>query len=307
MTGRIFFIFCVGTMVLIVGGCAAYQASQNTIEMAATISRIREIQVLRNISSAINNRSTVPAHIVLGTGQANVTAGLGVGNGVKATNLNRAGTAFELDISPSDTWTTQWQFTSITDQDDLRRLRNVYALVVATDPQFDELVEYFKETKSKEKSSGAVFRNLFQNLLPEGESGPSNQPGPVQKPSTQTSPRSAGGQSHVISWPDAKGFMEYGDSIDCRLYQRDFQAKRATEPNPKGLPFRRWLYWRNGDGSQWSPFQPADERVTSLGVYEGREIGVTSMACFYDFVILVQGLTPTASGVSNKGPGYMLQ
>jgi hypothetical protein len=283
-------------MAVMVAGCVATQTGQSTIQMAETISHIRDSQVLRNISAAIGNRSAVPAQIVLGIGQANVTAGLGSGSGGKYTNINRRATALELDISPSDTWTGQWQFTSITERDDLRRLRNVYELIVSTDAEFDELEDYLeeaehgKETDNKPESpESLVFEDIVSDASENERNGSiqaeTAKPTP-KEPSTEPAPSSKSG---VIPWEQARDFIENGDSLDCRVYQKGFQDQ----------------YWRANGTTQWSPTEPNGKLVVSLGVYQGREIGVTSIACFYDFVIFVQGLTPSASNPANKA-GLML-
>jgi hypothetical protein len=247
---------------------------------------------------------------------------------MKTTNINTTGLGIELDIAPSDTWTAQWQFTSITDQDDLRRLRNVYALIVSTDAQYDALEAYFRsrrpassgaahsaESRAVAPPAGradAAFRGLFEGLLP---AETMRSPPPSSKPaSDQTAPApqvggppsGSGDQNarsktqQAIPWPQAKQFIVEGDSIDCRLFQS------AQPPRGHGVPFRRWLFWRK-PGGLWLPETAGLGIPQSLGNYGGWEIGVTSRACFDDFVILVQGFTPATNSVSNQGPKLMLQ
>jgi hypothetical protein len=307
-------------------GCAPAQVTSNANRMGSTIAEIQRDQVLRNISHAIDDRDFVPSGVVLGTGQANVS--LGLTSTAKVTNINFAKPAFELDLAPTDTWTSQWQFTSITNQDDLRRLRNIYALIVATDAQYNTLEDYFRSrlsgprsqqpTYSQNSSTGSqsdtVFRGLFEQLLP-------TQPPVTQKSPPQLSPQGSSSSQptpqagsppapppaletpanqQIISWPQAKSYIVNGDSIGCRLYQST-ESRRGT-----GLPFRRWLYWRRS-GGQWLPNTPDPANpVRSLGDYGGWEIGVTSLSCFDDFVILVQGFTPVANNVSNQGPKLLL-
>jgi hypothetical protein len=306
-------------LLAILTGCAAFQSQRNANDMASTISRIREEQVLQNIGVAIDDRSFVPSGIVLGTGQANVIVGMTPT--FRGTGITSGAPGYELDIAPTDTWTAQWQFTSITEQGDLRRLRNVYALIVSTDEQYDTLERYFHPQAAaangaaQANDSDAVFRGLFEGLLPPAEKAPPAPPAPPvvttrvkrtsstskDKPPPSAAPEPSGrpAAQHVIPWPDAKDFLITGDSIDCRLFQA------AKVPSTHGVPFRRWLFWRKS-GGPWLPQDPGGP-VEDVGHYGNWDLGVTSRACLDDFVILLQGVTPSASSVTSQGAKYMLQ
>jgi hypothetical protein len=270
---------------IILCGCASLQNSENTVEMAANISKIREDQVLGNISKAISDRDMVPSQILLGTGQATVSTGLTPT--IKLPNFNFSKPTKELDISATDTWNAQWQFTSVTAADDLRSLRNIYALIVTTDEQYEALDAYWKKkypNTAKEPDAGLI---PFLSLLPR------EAPHLAAKPGEQTP------LGTIITAPGAKKYIIEGDSIGCMLYQAD------KDQNKKGgIPFNRWLFWR-GPGVDWQPTLPKS-KPTSLGYYGGWEIGVTSRACFDDFVILVQGVTPTANSVNSLGTKLVL-
>jgi hypothetical protein len=315
---------------LLLYGCAATQVGESTLQMTETVGRIRQVQVLRNIAGAIVNPSAIPNQIVLGTGQANVSTG--ITGTAKATSINKPGTLLEVDLSPTDTWTAQWQFTVVNDPDDLRRLRNIYALVTATDNQYDLMIEYYVQHPASQSAStcmstsdqptgtadqtpppspasppsataerqrqaqNRLFSDLF--LLPGAPGKPANEAPLAQGQSTPA-------PSHlVVSCDEARSTLVKGDSIDCRIYQAQF-APPISPSGPRGLPFKRWLFWRSA-GASWQPKQP-DRDVTPLGTYGPYELGVTSLACFDDFVALVQGLTPNANSTSGKGPSYMLQ
>lgn len=287
---------CAAIMVL--DGCATGQAQRNTTLMAATISRMRQDQALNNIAAAIDDRSFVPSAIVLGTGQATVASA------PTSTLTPTIGnpSSLELGLGATYTVTAQWQFTSITDPDDLRRLRNIFALIVSTDAQFDELETYFHSAAASAARSGGgvpadrnelVYRNLLGSFAPTG-------PKPGAESARQAPSPEAAGQ--VVSWRDARRFLEQGDSIDCRLYQ---QAKPVSG---KGLPFRRWLFWRKPKGGAWNPQPPpAGMPIETLGTYGNWELGVTSRACLDDFVILIQALTPNTNAAAAEGPKYMLR
>lgn len=283
---------------VIVGGCATSGAQRNTTLMAATISRMRQDQALNNIAAAIDDRSAVPSAIVLGTGQASIASA--PSTAVKAT-LDHPG-SLELGVGGTYTVTAQWQFTSITDPDDLRRLRNIFALIVSTDAQFDELETYFHGTGGGPAGQGAGAAGardelVYRNLLGEPALSPPAAP-PSGAAAHAPNPEAAG---QVISWREARRFIDEGDSIDCRLWQRE------KPPRASGVPFRRWLFWRKRGGS-WSPeAPPPGAPMEILGTYGRWELGVTSRACLDDFVILIQALTPNTSSSAREGPKYMLQ
>lgn len=294
--------------VMLLDGCATGQAQRNTTLMAATISTMRQDQALNNIAAAIDDRSFVPSAIVLGTGQATIASA--PSSAVTAT-INNPST-LELGLGATYTVTAQWQFTSITDPDDLRRLRNIFALIVSTDAQFDELEAYFHTGENSAAAPAApaegaapsdrdelVFRNLLGDLAPpRPEPGASARKTEGARTSQAPSPEAAG---QVVSWRQARRFLEEGDSIDCRLYQ---QAKPLSG---KGVPFRRWLFWRKPKGP-WNPQRPPEGLpIAILGTYGNWQLGVTSRACLDDFVILIQALTPNTNATAAEGPKYMLR
>jgi hypothetical protein len=273
---------------IILCGCASVQNSENTVQMAADISKIREDQVLGNVSKAITDRDMVPSQILLGTGQATVSTGLTPT--IKLPNFNFSKPTKELDISATDTWNAQWQFTSVTAADDLRSLRNIYALIVTTDEQYEALEAYWKKRYPKTANEPDAGLIPFLSLLPREAPGLAPQ---ATKPGEQTP------LGTIITASGAKKYIIDGDSIDCMLYQA------TKDQNKRGsIPFNRWLFWR-GAGADWQP-TPPKSKPTSLGFYGGWEIGVTSRACFDDFVILVQGVTPTANNVNSLGTKLVL-
>jgi hypothetical protein len=265
--------------------CAASQNAVNTMQMVDVISRIRTDQVIRNLGAFIGDHNSVPSQIVLGTGQANVA--VGYQPTLKLTNLNRVA-ALESDAGLTDQWTAQWQFTAITDPGDLRNLRNLYALVVSSDEEYISLQNILKDGKSDD----AVFESLFFHF---GGSAT------VAKPDkTPDQSATAGAEKHgiIIDWKTAKDIITKGDSIGCRQFQQDRDAAGV-------LPFRRWLYWRSGSG-EWHPSIPMG-KLTTLGKAKKLELATTSQACFDDFVILVQALSPTTNDAAKQQPHLMLQ
>ena len=291
---RCFKALAVLSLTAALGGCAATQARMNTLQMVDDVARIREAQVLRNVSAAISDHDMVPAAILLGAGQASVSTDA-------SSNLHLPDFSFTqpsraLDVSASDSWTAQWQVSAVTNAEDLRRLRNLYVLIASTDEQYDQLQAYFARHPDRRPAAACS-----------GEPAPAQGARPREEAASQLlasdtlseecPPGYGAGQ--IPKWRRALDIIENGDSIGCKLYQ-----ERRPEADRGGLPFRRWLYWRAAGGA-WGPETPASE-PQSLGRAGKWELGVTSRACFNDFVILVQSATPATVNASGQGPKLML-
>ena len=291
-------------------GCAAFQVRHDTLQMVDDVSHIREQQVLRNIGAAINDHDMVPSEILLGAGQATVSTS--VSGGLKLPELNFSRNTKEFDPAVSDNWTAQWQVAPVTNADDLRRLRDLYVLIASTNEQYDMLEAYFHRHPEQKApmecyglqpgsnpgatDEGAAARFLRSDVPAEPETtvaaGHACPPGY--------------GPGQIPKWRKAVDILINGDSIDCRIFQESDPARLsgAAAASRKGLPFRRWLYWRRL-GGDWLP-EPPQGPPTSLGWHGGWELGTTSRACLNDFVILVQAATPAAEGATEGGPKLML-
>jgi hypothetical protein len=269
----------------LLGGCVAHQARINTLNMIGDIARVRNTQVLRNLSAAISDRDAVPAVVVLGAGQATASVAGGA------------------DPVAQDTWTSQWQISTVTNSEDLRRLRNLYSLITATDAQYDIALAYFRRHPQEAPSAGCGGHDLATRST--------NAPAPASRPNEEPAANllysgdqnlecpPGYGPGRVAAWRLALNVIEVGDSIGCRLYQ---EQPRKPPQSGVGLPFRRWLYWRK-PGAPWGP-DPPDTPPQSLGTVGDWELGTTSQACFNDFTILVQTFTP--SGADVAAPKLML-
>jgi hypothetical protein len=271
----------------VLGGCVAQQARVNTLDMIGDIARVRNSQVLRNLSAAISDRDAVPAVVVLGAGQA--TASVAGGS----------------DPVAQDTWTSQWQISTVTNSEDLRRLRNLYALITATDAQYDRDLAYFRRHPQEVPSAGCGGHDLATRSAsapaPPAAGRPNEEPAAnLLYSGDQNLECPPGyGPGRVAAWRLALNVIETGDSIGCRLYQEQPRKPPATGA---GLPFRRWLYWRRPGGT-WGP-DPPERPPQSLGTVGDWELGTTSQSCFNDFTILVQTLTPSGAAVAE--PKLML-
>jgi hypothetical protein len=292
----------------VLSGCVATQARMNTLNMVDSVSRIRDVQVLRNIAAAINDHDMVPTQILLSTGQASVSTG--VSPTLTAPHFRLFQSPGELDVEGDDTWTAQWQVSPVTNADDLRRLRNLYVLIVSTDEQYDALQAYFVRHPDLRAASECYGLQSPSSTVPataaEAEAHKAADPSAASaaKPQAVCPPGYGAGQ--IPKWREALVVIENGDSIGCKLYQEASATDRERAPRDslKGIPFRRWLFWRKSGGS-WSPTAP-DETPQSLGTYGGWELGTTSRACFNDFVILAQSATPETAGSSAQGARVML-
>jgi len=246
--------------------CAATQARINTLQMVNDVSRIREAQVIRNLSAAISDHDFVPAEIFLGAGQASVS--LGTSQSVTLPKFDFSQNGRALGLGASDSWSALWQVAPVTNADDLRSLRNLYVLVVSTDEDYERLEGYLERHPSMHASCAG--RHPTREVLGERvESAP--------------------------DWCEAKAIISTGDSIGCKLYQE------GAGPKQRGVPFRRWLYWRASGDPQWRPEAP-ELAPQTLGHVGPWEIATTSRACFNDFVILVQAQTKAAAAAAVVGP-----
>ena len=268
-------------LVVPLAGCVAHQARLNTLEMIADIARVRNTQVLRNLSAAISDRDAVPAVVVLGAGQATASVAGGA----------------NPDVIAEGTWTSQWQISTVTNSEDLRRLRNLYALITATDAQYDIDLAYFRRHPQESPNAGCGGPNLATRSA--NAPAPSAAVRPNEEPAAEllysgdqnVECPPGYGPGRVATWRLALNVIEIGDSLGCRLYQEQPRKPPATGA---GLPFRRWLYWRR-PGAAWGPDAP-DTPPQSLGTVGDWELGTTSQSCFNDFTILVQTLTPSSGG-----------
>src|SRR4029077_14234043 len=122
-------------------------------------------------------------------------------------------------------------------------------------------------------------------------------------------PAIAASQGQVPRWCDALLTMQIGDSIGCKLYQEPAWSRRESNEREHvaqdrtAFPFRRWLFWRHPGDDGWLPeTHDSSLQITSLGTYGAWELGTASRACFNDFVILVQSVTPVAAEQSRQSP-----
>jgi hypothetical protein len=277
-------------LVVPLGGCVAHQARINTLEMIGDIARVRNTQVLRNLSAAISDRDAVPAVVVLGAGQATASVAAGV----------------DPDAIAHGTWTAQWQISTVTNSEDLRRLRNLYALITSTDAQYDVALAYFRRHPQQSPNAGCGGHDLTTRSAnapaPPAAGRPNEEPAAnlLYSGDQNVECPPGFGPGRVATWRLALNVIEVGDSLGCRLYQEQPRKPPATGT---GLPFRRWLYWRR-PGRAWGP-DPPETPPQSLGTVGEWELGTTSQGCFNDFTILVQTLTPSSGG-SVAEPKLML-
>jgi hypothetical protein len=363
-------------LAIALSGCAGVQVRQDAVGMVDNINQLRREQVLRNLSEAITDHNFVPSDIILGTGTA--TASVGATPSFKSPGRFLMAPARELDVSATDTWSSAWQMTPVTDSMDLRNLRNLYVLVTSTDKQYNDLMSYFLKHKELQPGcspqfmfeyniwSGAALQNLDQSepktqlqidlrLLQIHEFGQLRGSGvdtgclaaiallqasaagqtrgatsakiqfstksDAKKPKTADSEVDVSASAELAataqtsasettaSWEEGVQAVETGDSIGCKYYQQDKLSEHETSlptEQPNKLPFNRWLYWKRA-GEHWGddPEQPqpdARAKLTPLGVYGRWELWTASPACFDDFVILVQQVTPKAAQASLNGP-----
>ena len=157
----------------------------------------------------------------------------------------------ELDVGATDTWTAQWQVTPVTNADDLRRLRNLYVLIVSTDEQYDALEAYY--TRHPEMRAPIECYGL---------SAAGSEKAILVPPTDQCPP--GYGTGVIPRWKQSLQIIESGNSIGCKMFQEGTVDARRKAPrqNLKGLPFKRWFYWRSPGSHTWLPETPDSEPET---------------------------------------------
>jgi hypothetical protein len=319
-------IAAVSLMLVALCGCVSTQSQFNADGMAGDISGLWRQQVLNNIARAKDDPDFVPSAFVLGQGQSSVTAGLTPTG--KGTSINAPKPLVELDIAPNDSWTAQWQFTAVTNRDDLRNLRDAYALIVADADAYHHIHDILgdgcalgsaraangackKDASTPTPGSEATVQAATAAATATGSSlDPANPPTDAATATAAGAEKlSVGGQT--ANWEESTGMIEHGDSIGCQLYQ-------AESPIPGDpIPFRRWLFWRKPLSRTWLPDLLPSDLIESIGVHGDWELGLAiekkpegegiqvmhvGRSCLDDFIILVQGLTPAASASSAAAP-----
>jgi hypothetical protein len=188
----------------------------------------------------------------------------------------------------------------------------LYVLITSTDEQYNDLEAYYNRHPNQRAAAECYGLQTPTQNFPQAAST-TNQTAPATPGEQSTTSTSkivvcppGYGSGQIPKWKEALAIIEDGDSIDCKLYQEESVATRAREAHDstKGVPFRRWLYWRRPGGS-WQPTAP-DTNPETLGLYGGWELGVTSRACYDDFVILAQSATPATANESAQGAKVIL-
>jgi hypothetical protein len=181
-------------------GCTPYQASQNADQLISNISDIREAQVIYNVGRAIDDSNMVPGAVVITQGTAQITQGLGV-------TLTWAVHFVKSLSSPlTNTWTSSWQLTPVTDGGDLQRLRLLYSFIVTTHPLKGTETERLREATSALQS--------FNTASPQGLSLLSVSPPPNAE--------------------EVAKLIIDGQSQECKGYQKERASTQVYNP---------WLFW----------------------------------------------------------------
>ncbi len=134
---------------LFVSGCASSQLNYNTLDLASSVGDIQTQQVLYNLSLILDDPAAIPTHVDLSAGTAStsnsigpnisspipetiaqVTAGgTGTGNVLQNTFARTGVTA---SVSGQNLYSQSWNYTPVTDGDELRRLRALYKYALGT-------------------------------------------------------------------------------------------------------------------------------------------------------------------------------
>src|SRR5450755_487188 len=135
--------------VLLLGGCASFQLNENTLDLGGTVDTLVRRQILLNLSRFVENHYAIPAQVNILAGADTTTNSLSasysdpfskaitVTNTVASaattttTNTNSAlRNPKTLTPSATDSWTQTWSLNTITDPDQMRRVRALYRFAV---------------------------------------------------------------------------------------------------------------------------------------------------------------------------------
>jgi hypothetical protein len=133
---------------LFVAGCASSQLNYNTLDLATSVGNIQTQQVLYNLSLILDDPAAIPTHVSLSDGSASTnnsiqpginsplsqtiaqaTATAGIANQLENTLSH---TGMSASISAQNLYSQNWDYTPVTDGDELRRLRALYKYALGT-------------------------------------------------------------------------------------------------------------------------------------------------------------------------------
>jgi hypothetical protein len=133
---------------LFVTGCASTQLNHNTLDLASSVGDIQTQQVLYNLSLILDDPAAIPTHLDLSDGTASTTnsiqpsisspiaetiaEGTATAGGPNQIQNTLARTGASASISAQNLYSQSWDYTPVTDGDELRRLRALYKYALGT-------------------------------------------------------------------------------------------------------------------------------------------------------------------------------
>lgn len=145
-------------------GCASTQLNNNALDLASTVDSLVSRQILYNLSKFIDNPSAIPTQVNISSGSATTTnsvtasfadpvskavtlartvAGAGVTN-----STTTAKGAKTVTPAATDTWSQTWTLSTITDPDQMRRVRALYRFAIGASGDLND-PEFKRECKLK--------------------------------------------------------------------------------------------------------------------------------------------------------------
>jgi hypothetical protein len=143
-------IWLIGVAGLNLAGCASGQLNYNTLDLASTTDTLLTSQVIDNLARFIESSAAVPAQVILNGGTTTtantvtpqftdplnkaVTVGTTIATAAASTTTQSVSSVTgskSFTFSASNVATQNWAFEPITDQDQLRRLYDLYRFAVS--------------------------------------------------------------------------------------------------------------------------------------------------------------------------------
>lgn len=282
--------WAISIVALIAGGCASTQLNSNALDLAGTVDKLVQNQILYNLSKFIVTPDAIPTQVNIPSGAVTTTNTLtasysdpfskavAVANTVTGTTPAHAKTTTSASqtVTPgaTDTWTQTWSLNTITDPDQVRRVRALYRFALGyTGSSAD----------SNCGTKTSLYRFCFEDEYPL-----------VRKLTT--------GQTTAF-------FVDptYLTKPGCILCARDPATFLSPATVKEGDLIRNenltqgWLNWEPIEGGQ--PRYEHNRAEDYLGTYGGFHLWVRDREAMSQFVMFILEATSMSSSLGGGGGG----
>jgi hypothetical protein len=309
---------------LLVSGCASTQLNHNALDLASTVDSLVSRQVLHNLSKFIDEPSAIPTQVNISSGSATTTNSLtasfanplGSTSTLAHTVASAASTtvtdakttaraAKTLTPAATDTWTQTWGLSTITDPDQMRRVRALYRFATGTSGNFED-VEFKRECARKVPDKFVASRPgpnglATGALLPDITAlkvepyCPNVQ---AEYPLVKKTVTDADKKTYFVNDP---AFLVQPGCIFCA-------RKQPPDPNVPDSSLELnsalkndWLNWEPRLGGRARLAHTSSE--VALGEYGNYRLFATDSEAYNQFMMFILEATAQSSGIAGGGGG----